>query len=349
MRKLRNAILGAVVVLPFSVMVVSADETVKEVNNVDGVVRSAVLNVRDTYSIEGNKIGTVERGDNLDIIGEYTGWYRVVTDKGMQGWVSNAYVDILDGKTPVNYVVDESALTLDRVYDIQKNYAKNMVNAKLSKGEVNRGSGYIKATDEDIRYYTNPENFMNEEGINQFLRLDKYTSGVTADELNSILNNLPGGSKNVFYNSGEHFIESAKKYNLDVSYLVAHALWETGRGTSTLAKGQMVNGVKVYNFWGIGAFDGTANLSGKEAAYHNGWTSVASTIDGSARWLSEHYIHNEKYGQNTLYKMKFNNKVSWHQYATDINWANGIAGLMKDIIAMYDSGNGMGYEIPKYK
>ena len=65
-------------------------------------------------------------------------------------------------------------------------------------------------------------------------------------------------------------------------------MWETNYGKSTLAKGQTMTSykgkplsspVKVYNFFGIGAIDGSANLSGAEAAYANGWTSVESTID----------------------------------------------------------------------
>ena len=55
--------------------------------------------------------------------------------------------------------------------------------------------------------------------------------------------------------------------------------------------------VKVYNFFGIGAIDGSANLSGAEAAYSNGWTSVEATIDGSAKWIANNYIKSSKYNQ----------------------------------------------------
>ena len=88
---------------------------------------------------------------------------------------------------------------------------------------------------------------------------------------------------------------------------------ETGYGKSTLAKGQTITKfegkplaepVTVYNFFGIGAFDNTANLSGAEAAYKNGWTTVEATIEGSAKWIADKYIHSG-YKQNTLYNMRW--------------------------------------------
>ncbi|MEG2058131.1 MAG: mannosyl-glycoprotein endo-beta-N-acetylglucosamidase, partial [Romboutsia sp.] len=128
-------------------------------------------------------------------------------------------------------------------------------------------------------------------------------------------------------------------------------------GTSTLAQGQILTSykgqalsspVKVYNFFGIGAFDGTANLSGAEAAYKNGWTTIEATIEGSAKWISNNYIKSSSNNQNTIYKMKFNYDNPRHQYATDVNWANGISGIMYKIIGMYDNSSNLRFEIPNY-
>ena len=98
----------------------------------------------------------------------------------------------------------------------------------------------------------------------QFLRIDRYKDGITANELNKFLNSN-GGTSRVFYNKGQQFIDAAKKYDIDVVYFVAHCMWETGYGRSTLAKGQTLTSYKgqalskpvtVYNFFGIGAYDG---------------------------------------------------------------------------------------------
>lgn len=223
-----------------------------------------------------------------------------------------------------------------------------------------RSGGFIVASKNQIEYYLNPSNFTkSDQGMMQFLRIDKYKEGITESELNSYLNSLPNASngKNVFYNKASAFLTSAKKYNIDVTYLVSHAMWETGYGTSALAKGQTISTYKgkkitpttVYNFFGIGAIDKSANVSGAEAAYSNGWTSVEKAIDGAAKWISENYIHNEKFNQNTLYKMRFNYDQTWHQYATDVNWANGISKIMLNMVHFYDNASNLSFEIPKYK
>jgi len=166
------------------------------------------------------------------------------------------------------------------------------------------------------------------------------------------------GKNTVFYNQGEAFINAAQKYNIDLVYLVSHAMWETGYGKSVLARGQTITSYKgkplaspvtVYNFFGIGAIDKSANVSGAEASYSNGWTSVGKTIEGAAKWWKENYIRSNKYDQNTIYKMRFYYDNVKHQYATDVNWANGISGIMYKLISMYDTGSNLSFEVPNYK
>lgn len=90
---------------------------------------------------------------------------------------------------------------------------------------------------------------------------------------------------------GEIFVEAAVKANVNVYYLVAHAAHETAWGTSSIARDK-------YNFFGIGAFDGSAYAS----AY--GFSGgVEGGIIGGAMWISQNYINNPKYQQNTLYKI----------------------------------------------
>ena len=195
----------------------------------------------------------------------------------------------------------------------------------------------------------NPDNFKDSKaGMMQFARLDEYKDIITAQELNSYLNTYckPG---NVFYNQGQSFINAAKKNNINVLYLVAHSMIETGYGKSKLANGTVVNGTTVYNFFGIGAYDGSANTSGAQAAYKNGWTSVEKTIDGSAEWIARGYIHNSKYNQNTLYKMKFNYNHPYHQYATDLNWPKMIGIKMANILGYSSTGDLNSYEVPSYQ
>lgn len=243
---------------------------------------------------------------------------------------------------------------------VDREYIPAVANYNVTSIPISRG--FVPAELDDIEYFLTPSNFTSsKKGMMQFLRLDEYREGITASQLNGYLNKLPkndGKGGNVFYNQGQTFIESAKKYNIDVIYLVAHAMWETGYGGSTLAKGQTITSYKgeplespvtVYNFYGIGAIDGSANLSGAEASYSNGWTSIEKTIEGSANWIAKNYIHSSKYKQNTIYKMKFNYDYTWHQYATDVNWANGISNIMLTVSELGKIKGVMKYEVPQYK
>ena len=228
----------------------------------------------------------------------------------------------------------------------------NKIRANLSTNYSN-SSAYVKATREDLSKYLNPETFStNATGKLQFLRIDKYREGITASELNQFFSKYCK-SNSVFLNKGQAFIDAAKKYNLDVTYLVAASMVETGYGSSTLAQGVYVTTpsgeqVKVYNFFGISAFDGTAVPSAANYAYQKGWTSIDKTIEGSAKWLSTNYIHSTKYKQNTLYKMRWSYNTG-HQYATDVSWAHIIAKVMNNIIPYYDNSVSLEFLIPNYK
>lgn len=266
-------------------------------------------------------------------------------------------IDVGDGiikNKPLDY-------TLTNHVEKQLSNGKNLVNKTAQRSSevmttymMQFTRSYISAEKEDLEYYINPKTFTSsEQGIMQFLKLNTYRE-VSVTRLNEYLNK---NTADIFHNKGQSFKDAAKKYNIDPIYFVAHSMWETGYGKSTLAQGQVLEyykgekletPVKVYNFFGIGAIDGTANLSGAEAAYKNGWTSIDATIDGSAKWLSDNYI-NCKYNQDTLYTMRWNYDVVWHQYATDVNWANGITSLMYKLKDVYQSSSSLEFEIPQYK
>lgn len=202
------------------------------------------------------------------------------------------------------------------------------------------------ATSEDVLYYLNPENFINDTVQRfQFLDLSK-PSGVSASVLNNYLAN-----KGILKGHGQTFIDAAKANGINDLYLVAHALLETGNGTSELANGVMYNGKKVYNMFGIGAYDSNPTLGGAKFAYENGWFSVEAAIKGGAAFIGNSYI---KAGQNTLYKMRWNPDgmvkygYATHQYATDIGWAS------KQLTSIYNLYNEIGnvtlyLDVPVYK
>src|SRR5690625_205678 len=140
---------------------------------------------------------------------------------------------------------------------------------KLAKGErvniISQGSSWHQIsysiwrnpTRADVRSYLNPSN--NDKF--QHLRLDS-SAGVSASELNKVLS-----GKGILAGQGQAFSNGANKHGVNEAYLIAHALLETGHGTSKLAKGVQYNGRTVYNMFGIGAADSDPlNGGAKKAA-----------------------------------------------------------------------------------
>ena len=349
------------------------------------VVNTNGLNVRKGPSTSYSSIGKLNKGSNVEVISESAGWSKI-NYNNTTAYVATMYLDKITSSEQVPPVVGGDSVenvngaiinykalnyTLKDHVDVQ--YKKALEGGNVISSSISRSSeesttyvmaqsrAFSPASKSDLEYYLNPGNFTSSNrGMMQFLRLDTYKGGVSESELNSYLNSLPkvNGKNTVFYNQGKTFIDAAQKYDIDLIYLVSHAMWETGYGKSVLAQGQTITSYKdntlpqpvtVYNFFGIGAIDKSANVSGAEASYSNGWTSIEKTIDGSAKWIRDNYIKSSKYNQNTIYKMKFNYDYSWHQYATDVNWANGISGVMYKLISMYDTASNLKFEIPNYK
>ena len=319
------------------------------------IVNTDSLNVRSGPSTSYSKLGSLSKGSKVSVISESNGWSKILYNE-KEAYVSSEYLDSEDtsNDSSSSDIVVSTEGTINNIY-LTYTLEEHVNTQYNSKANVSNGK---YATKDQIKEKLDTNKILSESsyGKLQFLRIDKYTDGITASEINSFLNKRVSSSSNVFYNKGQQFIDAAKKYDIDVAYLVAHCMWETGYGSSTLAKGQTITTYKgevlskpvtVYNFFGIGAYDGSANLSGAEAAYKYGWTTIDATIDGSAKWIAENYIKSSKYNQNTIYKMKWNNAT--HQYATDINWCNGVASVMNSIVGFYDDQSKLTYDILRYK
>ena len=348
------------------------------------VVNTDGLNVRKGPSTSYESIGKIDKGTSVEVISESDGWSKI-NYKNTTAYVATRYLDKISSNEQVPPVVGgEStenvsgatiyykALNYTLQNHIDAQYKKALEGGNVISSSISRMSeelttsmpqsrAFVTPSKADLEYYLNPKNFTNsDKGMMQFFIFYTYKGGITESELNSYLNSLPkvNGKNTVFYNQGKAFINAAQKYDIDLVYLVSHAMWETGYGKSVLAQGQTITSYKgkpldkpvtVYNFFGIGAIDKSANVSGAEASYSNGWTSIEKTIEGSAKWISANYINSSKYNQNTIYKMKFNYDYIWHQYATDVNWSNGISGIMNNIISMYDTASNLEFEVPDYK
>lgn len=59
-------------------------------------IQSGSLNVRAQSNTSSEVIGQVYKDDTVQIIGQTGAWYQVITQEGLQGYVSAAYVEVVD-------------------------------------------------------------------------------------------------------------------------------------------------------------------------------------------------------------------------------------------------------------
>lgn len=255
----------------------------------------------------------------------------------------------INGKANTGYIHHDD-VSADKVITNVTNYSTNFktaVDIQMTRTPKADGQGQIPATRSQVEYYINSSNFSKSSAdYLQFLVLSK-PAGLNATEVNKkILNN-----HGTLTNQAKAFIDAGKKHNVNEAYLIAHALLETGNGSSTLAKGVPVDNKgnvvsadkavhTVYNMYGIGAVDGKALEGGAKRAFNEGWFTPADAIIGGAEFINT-YISR---GQDTLYKMRWNPSSPGHpQYATDVAWAikqtaniSRIYNLLDDFILIYD-------------
>lgn len=183
----------------------------------------------------------------------------------------------------------------------------------------------------------------------------RTSSGLSAAQIDAYIDSTANGRAGMLHGQGAAFIEAEATYHVNAVYLVAHAILETGWGTSTLARGQVHQGVTYYNFFGIGAFDGVAESAGLSMAVKQGWTSPRAAVLGGAEWIAKNYIYRSTYAQPTLYAMKWDYARAnaegscWHQYCTGVSWQDEIGRLMDQAYARIGVEPTYNYIIPQYK
>ncbi|HJV45309.1 MAG TPA: glucosaminidase domain-containing protein [Bacillota bacterium] len=109
---------------------------------------------------------------------------------------------------------------------------------------------------------------------------------------------------------GKAFVEAERAYHVNAYYLMAHAAWESGWGSSKISQ-------EKNNLFGYMAYDHNPYVNA------HGFKNKADSIDKVARYVSENYLdeNGEFYRGPHLSGMNIN-------YATDRNWKKGIASVM---------------------
>ncbi|GEM_PF-2649570 len=328
-------------------------------------------------SISSNIVEPQRIGNNITLYANSTGGNKVLYRfKIFDGVSWNVVKDFSESNTflwiptkELNYTIevdardinskDEVDVSIRRFFQVWKFGVVNYYNVSatldnystIQMGKspiIDSSAGWTTPTFDQLKYYVNPDSFYyNERYMYMFMNLN-YADGISIDDLNLVLK-----GQGVLDNKGEVFLRAGREANVNPVYLVAHALLETGNGTSRLASGINVttaDGIKtVYNMYGIGAYDSDPIGGGSTFALNKQWFSVDAAIIGGAKWISDNYITSSTYKQNTLYKMKWNPVIDniWHQYATDVAWAYNQTYKIKQLVDKMKS-SVFYFDIPVY-
>ncbi|RNA67584.1 peptidoglycan-binding protein [Alteribacter keqinensis] len=346
-----------------------------------GSITGSSVNLRRAPSTSGAIATNVSRGTEFVYVREVIGdsvsgsevWYEISYDNRqlyVHSSLANRYgFPVVSINKPAK--VYQSANRSSYIFNNFNNPAyltmRLPIHAEV-KGETVSGNDFWydvrpvwrNAKVEDFIKYLNP----NKNDPLQHVVLDKST-GIPSSQLNNVLR-----GQGIFDSKGQAFINAGQTNGVNEVYLIAHALLESGNGSSQLSNGIEVgkdhNGNLVlvnlnnrnslteikttYNMFGIGAQDQDPYTLGAIKAYEEGWFTPEQAIIGGAAFISNSYFER---GQNTLYKMRWNHLYlnSWggySQYATDMGWSVKQIPRMKSLYEQMENPR-MEFDIVQYK
>lgn len=165
-----------------------------------------------------------------------------------------------------------------------KQLIENIVSANLMcscsscKGVIQEASNWVSASEEAVKYYLDPRNFLNEEDVFQF-ETTAYDETHTLKAVESILKSTwmydseityldaTGATKTYTENGqpikySEAIMSSAKASGMSAYYLASKIVQEVGSSKSSYAGGSCGNSAPyngIYNYYNIGAYTGAGD------------------------------------------------------------------------------------------
>lgn len=202
--------------------------------------------------------------------------------------------------------------------------------------------GWACASDEAVKYYLDPRNFLTETQIFQFVEtsynpkiqtLKAIQDSVKGTFLDNKITCKDLNNNTVTISYSEIIIEAAKRTNTSAFYIKSKIIQEVGPNGSHSVSGRYPGYEGYYNFFNYGAYDeGDDIANGLAFAKEKGWDSQYKAIIGGAELIGKYYINQ---GQNTSYFNKWDvvgtkilkdgesqivqeKDLFWHQYMTNI-------------------------------
>ncbi|WP_176547173.1 SH3 domain-containing protein [Bacillus sp. AFS053548] len=276
-------------------------------------------------------------------------WYSV-SYKGVNGYVRAADFGKSDVVTITNITdttyITTSELNLRQSYNASSPLltvipvnmvliATDKTSNNWYKVSYNGKTGYVSGT--YIKQVKTGDPMTSRDSY-QFIDL-RTPSPVTAAQINTyIASNVKSGVKSILTGQGQLFIDAGNKYGINALYLAAHAIHESGFGTSQISLGKN-------NLFGFGSYDSTPYI----ASYK--FMSVQENVEYIARSIKSTYLNPSNWKYKGAY-LGFSTKDMSNvridaasegmnfYYATDPSWGKLIAQHMQKILpfdkAYYD-------------
>ena len=255
-------------------------------------------------------------------------------------WVFTAFHTGLDWETVIQ---EESKLGKSLVLNSQpsswKSTQSGAYNWDTGEWITFDSGGWVQASEEIIRYYMDPRNFLGASSVFQFM-LQSFNPDIqTMDGLERILEGSFMAQSfqdtdGKTYQYKDVIMEAAEKSGVNPYVLAATMQQEQGDGTNNNISGTCPGFEGYFNYFNIGAYRtdtmtaaqrGLWFASGQgvgATSYMRPWNTRRAAIIGGSIWYGEKYV---SVGQDTLYLKKYNvqgDNPFNHQYMTNVGAAN---------------------------
>lgn len=240
--------------------------------------------------------------------------------------------------------------------------ARGSYNSKTKTWTKFDGSWYA-ANKTVVAYYMDPRNFLNEDGIYQFMTHQYDASSQNETTVKAVIKGSFMETRSTGSSTYKNFASlinaAGKNSGVNPNVIAAMIVQEQGtKGTSGLISGVYSGYKGYYNFFNIGAYTTktmTAVQRGlwyakQSGSYGRPWNSIYKSIKGGASFYGTNYVKNK---QDTYYYKKFNVKngvgsIGSHQYMTNVSAAASEGKLLKKAFST-NTGYSAVIEIPVYR
>ncbi|MBR6567765.1 MAG: fibronectin type III domain-containing protein [Clostridia bacterium] len=216
---------------------------------------------------------------------------------------------------------------------------------------IEKDGGFVEANRLAVAYFMDPRNFLNEDGIFMFETLS-YSDSFTVEAVENVLKGSFMANKKITYYDkdgnqkktskkySQAIHEAGKKYNVNPCYIASKILNEVGSSGSSSVTGKHKTYPGIYNFYNIGATDGTGAIArglkwaSEGSTYGRPWTTPVKSINGGAEFLASSYIAK---GQFTGYLQRFNVNPNGYYRPYDHQYMTNLTGALSQGYSTYVS------------